>query len=54
MYLQITLTKEIDNTDQGQQLYNLVKQRLTDHPEVEVHGHMTENLPLEEPEPPPP
>lgn len=54
MYLQISLTKEIVDVDQGQQLYNIVKQRLADHPEVEVSGHMTESLPLEEPPPPPP
>lgn len=48
MELVITLRKKIDTADQGRVIYELVKQRLADHPEVRVQGHVTNHFPREE------
>jgi len=50
MQLIITLIKEVDTAEQGQLLYELVKQRLADHPKVKVQGHVSNHFPREEPE----
>ncbi|MBA7682974.1 hypothetical protein ES703_91330 [subsurface metagenome] len=50
MNLVITLRKEVDNADQGEVEYEWVKQRLAEHPEVKVTGHITNHFPREEPD----
>lgn len=47
MDLVITLRKEVANRDQGELIYQLVKQRLEDHPEVKITGHITNHFDLE-------
>lgn len=49
MILIIVLKKEIADPDEGNFIYNLVKERLADRPDVEVRGHVTNHLPREEP-----
>lgn len=48
MQLVITLRKDVADRDEGEQIYELVKTRLEDHPEVEVNGHVTNHFDLEE------
>lgn len=51
MYLVITLRKEVADQPEGKQIFELVKQRLEDRPDVKVTGHVTNHFYLEEPEP---
>ncbi|MBA7649715.1 hypothetical protein ES703_57513 [subsurface metagenome] len=48
MLLTIVLRKEVPDPESGEFLYNLVKERLNDHPEVEVKGHITNHFGEEE------
>lgn len=50
MFLVITLRKEVPDRDQGKLIFDLVKERLFDRPDVEVQGHVTNHFDLEEPE----
>lgn len=52
MQLVITLRKEIPDRDTGLQIYELVKQRLADRPDVIVIGHVTNHFDLDQPEGP--
>lgn len=49
MYLIITLRKEVPDRETGQQIYQLVKQRMEDRPDVQVQGHVTNHFDLEPP-----
>lgn len=46
MKLTIVLRKEVVDENQAQILYDIVKQRLDDHPEVEITGSVSSSLPL--------
>ena len=48
MYIVITLRRTVTDEQQGRTIYDLVKQRLADHPEVQVSGHVTNHLDLED------
>jgi len=48
MYLIITLRKEVPDRDTGKAIYDLVKQRMEDHPDVEVNGHISNHFDLDE------
>lgn len=48
MNLIITLRKEVADRDEGHAIYELVKQRLADRPDVIVTGHVTNHFDLEE------
>lgn len=50
MQLIITLRKEVDDPEEGNFIYNLVKERLNDRPDVIVTGHVTNHF-IEEEEP---
>lgn len=50
MRLTITLQKEVETSEQGQQLYDTVKQKLADHPEVIIAGSCHEKMLNSEPE----
>lgn len=50
MQLVITLRKEVDDPDEGQNIFNIVKDRLSDHPEVKITAHVTNHF-IEETEP---
>ena len=47
MYLVITLRKEVPNREAGKVIYDLVKARMADRPDVEVTGHVTNHFDLE-------
>lgn len=52
MFLTIALRKEVETPEQGQVLFDLVKNKLSDHPEVVITGTVNSTLPLTEQEPP--
>ncbi|MBA7704319.1 hypothetical protein ES703_113124 [subsurface metagenome] len=49
MNLVITLRKDVPDREAGRAIYDLVKQRLEDRPDVIVSGHITNHFDLEEP-----
>ncbi|GAI98174.1 unnamed protein product [marine sediment metagenome] len=50
MQLVITLRKDVADRDEGKALYDVVKQKLEDRPDIKVTGHVTNHFELEEPE----
>ncbi len=44
MRLTITLSKEVDTEEQGQQLYEIVKQQYIAQPDIKVSGHIKTSL----------
>jgi len=48
MHLTIVLRKEIPDKDTGQVLFEFVKSKLTDYPEVQISGQVNETLDNEE------
>lgn len=48
MYLIVTLRKEVPDAPTGRALFNLIKERFADRPDVDVAGHMTNHLDLTE------
>ncbi len=44
MYLIITLRKEIPDREAGKAIYDLVKERMADRPEVEIQGHVSNHF----------
>lgn len=51
MYLIITLRKEVSDRDAGRVIFDLVRERLADRPDVKINGHVSNHFVLE-PEPP--
>lgn len=47
MYVVITLRKPIPDPEAGRNIYDIVKQRMSDRPDVEVRGHITNHFDLE-------
>ncbi|MBA7648560.1 hypothetical protein ES703_56348 [subsurface metagenome] len=41
MELIITLRKQVESHEEGQQIFELVKQRLEDRPDITIRGHVT-------------
>jgi len=50
MHLIITLRKEVPDRETGHTIYELVKQRMADRPDVIVTGHVTNHFNLDEQE----
>lgn len=50
MQLVITVRKEVEDPEEGRQIYELVKDRLADREDVTVTGHITNHFDLEEPD----
>jgi hypothetical protein len=48
-FIIITVRKEVPDRDTARQIYDLVKQRLADRPDVKVTGHFSNHFDLEEP-----
>ncbi len=48
MYLVITLRRMVEDRDQGEQIFELVKQKLADRPDIKVTGHVTNHFDLED------
>ncbi len=53
MNLVITIRKEVADRDQGELIFRLVEQKLSDRPDLTLTGHVTNHFVLA-PEPPPP
>lgn len=49
MNLVITLRKEVPDREAGKTIFDLVKERMADRPDVTVTGHVTNHFDLEEP-----
>ncbi len=49
MYLIITLRKEVPDRETGRTIYDLVKERMSDRPDVEIKGHVSNHFDLEQP-----
>lgn len=47
MYLIITLRKEVADRDEGRLIYDLVKQKLEDRPDVQVSGQVSNHFDLD-------
>lgn len=47
MFLIVTLRKEVPDKDTAKQIYDLIKQRMSDRPNVQVSGHVTNHFDLE-------
>ena len=54
MELTITLRKEVADRDEGSAVFELVKQKLADRPEITVTGHITNHFDLMNLPPAPP
>jgi len=46
MELTITLRREVADEDQGEIIFELVKSKLADHPEITIAGNVQNRLPL--------
>lgn len=49
MELVITIRKEVADADEGEHIYNLVKERLNDRPDVTMSAHVSNHFPRKEP-----
>lgn len=49
MNLIITLRKEVPDREAGRAIYDLVKQKMADRPDVEIAGHVTNHFDLDQP-----
>ncbi|MCK5603359.1 hypothetical protein KAR91_15855 [Candidatus Pacearchaeota archaeon] len=47
-YVIITVRKEVPDRDQARIIYDLVKARLADRPDVKLTGHLSNHFDLEE------
>jgi len=48
MYLIVTLRKEVPDRETGKAIYDLVKQRMEDRPDVTITGHVSNHFDLDE------
>lgn len=48
MFLVITLRKEVEDREAGKAIYDLVKQKLEDRPDIIVAGHVTNHFDMED------
>lgn len=48
MYLVITLRKEVPDIERAREIYDLVKERMSDRPDVIVSGHASNHFDLEQ------
>lgn len=49
MNLVITLRKDVPDRETGETIFNLVKERLNDRPDIIVTGHVTNHFDLDTP-----
>lgn len=48
MQLVITLRKDVADRDEGEAIFETVKQKLKDRPDIKVTGHVTNHFPESE------
>jgi len=44
MYVIITLTKEVPDRETGRAIYDTVKLKMLDNPEVKINGHISNHF----------
>ena len=49
MHLIVTLRKEVPDREAGRSIFDLVKSRLEDRPDVTITGHVSNHFDLEDP-----
>lgn len=47
MFLIITLRKEVQNREEGRAIYDTVKSRFEDKPDIGINGHVSNHFDLE-------
>lgn len=47
-YVIITARKEVPDRDTARQIYDLVKEKLVDRPDINLSGHFTNHFDLDE------
>ena len=48
MYVVITARKEVPDRDAARAIYDTLKQKLADRPDIELRGHCTNHFDLDE------
>jgi len=48
MHLVVTLRKEVPDRETGRAIYDLVKQKMADRPDITLTGHVTNHFDLDE------
>lgn len=48
MYLVVTARKEVLDATEGKTIYELIKQRMADRPDVELTGHVANHFDLDQ------
>lgn len=48
MFLIVTIRKPVADRDEARQIYDTVKTRLADRPQLEITGHATNHFDLED------
>lgn len=49
MILTVTARKEVADRDEGKAIYDIIKQKMADRPDVELTGHVTNHFDLDQP-----
>lgn len=49
MYLIVTLRKEVADATEARTIYDIIKVKMTDRPDVKVSGHCSNHFDLENP-----
>lgn len=47
-YIVITARKKVETREQARLVYDVVKQKLADRPDIEITGHFTNHFDLDE------
>ena len=48
MFLVVTARKEVPDRDAGKTIYDLIKARMSDRPDVQLQGHVTNHFDLDQ------
>jgi len=48
MYLVVTARKEVPDRDAGRKIYDLIKQKLAERPDITLTGHVTNHFDLDQ------
>jgi len=48
MFLVVTLRKEVPDRDTGKAIYELIKERMEDRPDIIIRGHVSNHFDLDE------
>jgi len=48
MYLVVTARKEVPDREAGREIYDLIKQKLAERPDITLTGHVTNHFDLDQ------